>query len=77
MATPLPDAADVRDGLARCFLRHGVDHPQWLADLAVPVVRVVLEERDAEIESLHDRLNDLAVRLRDMLAGDSSEEIKP
>ena len=43
---------DVRDALARCFLRHGADRPQWLADLAMPVVRAALEERDAEIARL-------------------------
>ena len=43
---------DVRDGLARCFLRNGADRPQWLADLAEPIVREVLEERDAEITRL-------------------------
>ena len=43
---------DVRDGLARCFLRHGADRPQWLADLAMPVVRAALEERDEEIARL-------------------------
>ena len=54
---------DVRAGLARCFLRNGADRPQWLADLAEPVVRTVLEERDrelaaraAEIELLQSRL---------------------
>ena len=56
-------AEDVRDGLARCFLRNGVDRPQWLADLAGPVVRMALDERDrelaaqaAEIELLQSRL---------------------
>ena len=56
-------AEDVRDGLARCFLRNGVDRPQLLADLAGPVVRVALDERDrelaaraAEIELLRSRL---------------------
>ena len=43
---------DVRAGLARCFLRNGVDRPQWVADLAEPIVREVLEERDAEIARL-------------------------
>jgi len=43
---------DVRDALARCFLRHGADRPQWLADLAMPVVRAAIEERDAEIARL-------------------------
>jgi hypothetical protein len=43
---------DVRDGLARCFLRHGVHRPQWLADLAEPIVREVLEERDRVIARL-------------------------
>ena len=54
---------DVRAALARCFLRNGADRPQWLADLAEPVVRAVLEERDrelaaraAEIELLQSRL---------------------
>ena len=54
---------DVRAALARCFLRNGADRPQWLADLAEPVVRTVLEERDreldrraAEIELLQSRL---------------------
>ena len=75
MTTHSPE--DVRDGLARCFLRNGIDRPQWLADLAVPVVRTALEARDAEIESLNGRLNDLAVRLRDLLDApgkDGSEE---
>ena len=43
-------AEDVRDGLARCFLRNGVDRPQWLADLAGPVVRMALDERDRELD---------------------------
>ena len=54
MSTPLPGPEDVRDGLARCFLRNGVDRPQWLADLAEPIVRAVLDERDAEIARLRD-----------------------
>jgi hypothetical protein len=56
-------AEDVRDGLARCFLRNGVARPQLLADLAGPVVRMALDERDrelaaraAEIELLGSRL---------------------
>ena len=62
--TALPDVAavhspeDVRDGLARCFLRHGVDRPQWLADLAEPVVRAALEGRDAVIARLEAELRD-------------------
>jgi len=49
---------DVRDGLARCFLRHGVHRPQWLADLAEPIVREVLEERDRVIEQLRGQVKD-------------------
>ena len=52
-------AEDVRDGLARCFLRNGVDRPQLLADLAGPVVRVALDERDRELDSA--RCGDRAV----------------
>lgn len=49
---------EVRDGLARCFLRHGVERPQWLADLAEPIVRTALEERDAEIARLQGLVKD-------------------
>ena len=55
---------DVRDGLARCFLRHGADRPQWLADLAMPVVRAALEERD-----------ELIARLRAASGVDGSAEV--
>ncbi len=51
---------DVRDALARCFLRNGADRPQWLADLAAPVVRAALEERDTEITRLETLTADLA-----------------
>jgi hypothetical protein len=51
-AREIHSSEDVRDGLARCFLRNGADRPQWLADLAAPIVREVLEERDAEIARL-------------------------
>ena len=54
LSTVAHSAEDVRDGLARCFLRNGVDRPQWLADLAEPVVRIALEERDAEIARLRE-----------------------
>ena len=56
----------VRDGLARCFLRNGIDRPQMLADLAEPIVAVALEERDrmlteqaAESDVLRCRLAEL------------------
>ena len=67
---------DVRDALARCFLRNGVDRPQWTADLVMPVVEEVLGERDREIGALTGRLADLAVQLRGLLdttGKDSSE----
>ena len=58
----VPSPGQVRDGLARCFLRNGADRPQWLADLAEPIVCEVLEERD-----------ELIARLR-AAAGNGSEE---
>ena len=71
MADSLPTAdavrhspEDVRAALARCFLRNGADRPQWLADLAVPVVREVLEERDAEIKQLTEWRDELAELVR-------------
>ena len=49
---------EVRVALGRCFLRRGVDRPQWTADLAEPIVRLELEERDAEIARLRKLLAD-------------------
>lgn len=56
-------AEDVRDGLALCFLRNGVDRPQWLADLAGPVVRMALDERDRELDRLAAEIELLWSRL--------------
>ena len=62
MRTP----GQVRDGLARWFLRNGIDRPQMLADLAETIVAIALEERDrmlaeqaAEIDVLRCRLAEL------------------
>ena len=57
-------AEDVRDGLARCFLRNGVDRPQWMADLAGPVVRVALDERDRELAARAAEIRAAAVPAR-------------
>ena len=67
MTMPLPE--DVRDALARCYLRHGADRPQWLADLAMPVVRTALEARDGEIARLE--------ALNEALAAACTEGKKP
>jgi hypothetical protein len=53
----------VRDGLARCFLRNGVERPQLMADLAEPVVRLVLEERDRELAAARAEIELLQARL--------------
>lgn len=65
---------DVRDGLARCFLRHGADRPQWLADLAMPVVRMALEERDAEIKRLREAVEGLRLVRAMHVCGESGSE---
>ena len=56
--TAIHSPGQVRDGLARCFLRNGADRPQWLADLAEPIVREALEERDREIARLRAEVKD-------------------
>ena len=60
MATPFHSAEDVRVALVRRFVRNGVEREQWLADLVLPIVRAVLEERDREIERLRVALGDTA-----------------
>ena len=47
MTTPLPDADAVRLAIRRRFFKYGPS-----VDEAMVIVRVVLEERDAEIERL-------------------------
>ena len=59
-------AEDVRDGLARCFLRNGVDRPQLLADLAGPVVRMALDERDRRLTELTAEIDVLRCRLAEL-----------
>ncbi len=67
---------DVRDGLARCFLRNGADRPQWLADLADPVVREALEGRDWELKARDEEITRLEALVADLAAA-CSEGKKP
>ncbi len=67
---------DVRDGLARCFLRNGADRPQWLADLAMPVVREALEGRDRELKARDEEITRLEALVADLAAA-CSEGKKP
>ncbi len=67
---------DVRDGLARCFLRNGADRPQWLADLAEPVVREALEGRDWELKARDEEITRLEALVADLAAA-CSEGKKP
>ena len=59
---------DVRDGLARCFLRNGADRPQWLADLAEPIVRTALEDRDRELRGRAEEITRLEALVESLAA---------
>ena len=52
------------------------NYPELTADAVMGVVGLVLDERDAEIRRLTGRLTDLAARLTEMLAENSSEEAR-
>ena len=47
-------AEQICGGLARCYLRNGVDDPREMAALAEPIIRLELEARDREIARLQD-----------------------